>query len=61
MSESVTTTHQQGKPGDHDRETESQQQRVDHTSEARRIKEPVGRQKVKNKESVTPGRRIQKP
>jgi len=48
--------------GDHERETESQQQRVSHPSEAgRRIQEPRGKQKVNNKESVTPGRRIQEP
>jgi hypothetical protein len=31
-TESVTSTHHQGKEGDHDRETESQQQRVGHPS-----------------------------
>jgi len=41
--------------GDHERETESPQQRVSHPSEAgRRIKEPGRKQKVNNKESVTP-------
>ena len=45
--------------GDHERETENQQQRVSQPSEARRIKEPRGKQKVTNKESVTPERRIE--
>jgi len=41
--------------GNHEREEESQQQRVSHPLEAgRRIKEPGGKQKVNNKESVTP-------
>ena len=41
--------------GNHERETESQQQRVSLPSE------PRAKQKVNNKESVTPGRRIQEP
>jgi hypothetical protein len=41
--------------GNQEEETESQQARVSHPSEAgRRIKEPGGKQKVNNKESVTP-------
>ena len=41
--------------GNQEEETESQQPRVSHPSEAgRRIKEPGGKQKVNNKESVTP-------
>jgi len=49
--------------GCRDKETESQQPRVSHPSEAgRRTKEPGGKQKVNNKESVTlepgtPGRK----
>ena len=40
--------------GNQEEETESQQPRVSHPSEAaRRIKEPGGKQKVNNKESVT--------
>ena len=40
--------------GNQEEETESQQARVSHPSEAgRRIKEPGGKQKVNNKESVT--------
>jgi len=43
--------------GNHERERKSQQQRVGHPSEAwRMIKEPGEKQKVSNKESVTPGR-----
>lgn len=57
---SVTAAHQHRRHGDHERETESQHQRVGHTSEASgRIQEPQGKQKVNNKESSTPGRRIQ--
>jgi hypothetical protein len=52
--------HQPRMQGDHERETESQQQRVSHPPEAgRRIKEPGEKQKVNNKASVTPGRKIQ--
>ena len=52
---SVTTAHQHRRQGDHDRETENQQQRVDHPLEAgRRIQERKGKQKANNKESVTP-------
>jgi hypothetical protein len=41
--------------GNQEEETESQQARVSHPSEAgRRIKEPGGKQKVNNKESLTP-------
>ena len=41
--------------GNQEEETESQQPRVSHPSEAgRRIKEPGGKQKVNNKESLTP-------
>ena len=40
--------------GNQEEETESQQPRVSHPSEAgRRIKEPGGKQKVNNKESLT--------
>ena len=40
--------------GNQEEETESQQPRVSHPSQAgRRIKEPGGKQKVNNKESVT--------
>ena len=40
--------------GNQEEETESQQPRVSHPSEAgRRVKEPGGKQKVNNKESVT--------
>jgi len=40
--------------GNQEEETESQQLRVSHPSEAgKRIKEPGGKQKVNNKESVT--------
>jgi len=49
--------------GDHERETESQQQRVSHPAEAKGRSRNPGEnrkiQKVINKKSVTPGRRIQ--
>jgi len=65
MRQSQSPAPQQRRQGDHDRETESQHEstkRVGHLLEAgRRIKNPRGKQKVSNKESVTPGRTIQEP
>ena len=56
-TKSVTAEHQERMQGNHEREREGQQQRVGHPSEAwRMIKEPGEKQKVSNKESVTPGR-----
>ena len=55
--------HQPRMQGDHERETESQQQRVSHPAEAKGRSRNPGEnrkiQKVINKKSVTPGRRIQ--